>query len=442
MSCGTKEAIVFTLGLISGTGTTLTGKILYGIDSVGLDGEVKKFEKPIFQTWLMFFAMVFALPIQWGYHWHVERKWRATARNGMKYRYKIPRKMYFLLALPAAFDLLATFLANLGLLYVTVSVFQLMKCTVIIFVALLKVFVLKDRLRGYMWIGIGFNTLAVLMVGATSFADTDEQVNNKDAHPGFGIIMIVLSCGVQAFQYVFEEKLMDEGDSAPPLVVVGMEGVWGLILTTFVVYPIAYMVPGNDFGSNERFDDAYEMLKNSTFLQVIALVYVIVILAYNVFAVSVTYLLNSIWHAILDNFRPITVWGTDLLLFYVFTRQAFGEAWTIWSWLQLAGMVTLLAGTAVYNGTIKLPGFAYLEPIEESLTPIRTTLDLASSSLSHSPLITRNAMKAAEIARRTPNPKDRDRVRREFMTEYQPLVDTEARRRIDPAGHSYGSLDN
>uniref|UniRef100_K3WIZ6 EamA domain-containing protein n=1 Tax=Globisporangium ultimum (strain ATCC 200006 / CBS 805.95 / DAOM BR144) TaxID=431595 RepID=K3WIZ6_GLOUD len=440
MSCGTKEAIVFGLGLVSGTGTTLY--ILYGIDSVGLDGEVKKFEKPIFQTWLMFFAMVFALPIQWGYHWYVERKWRVTARNGMKYRYKIPRKMYFLLALPAAFDLLATFLANLGLLYVTVSVFQLMKCTVIIFVAMLKVFVLKDRLRGYMWIGIALNTLAVLLVGATSFADSDEQVNNKDSHPGFGIVMIVLSCGVQAFQYVFEEKLMDEGDSAPPLIVVGMEGVWGLVLTTFVVYPIAYLVPGNDFGSNERFDDAYEMLSNSHLLQAIVLVYVVAILAYNVFAVSVTYLLNSIWHAILDNFRPITVWGTDLLLFYVFTHESFGEAWTIWSWLQLAGMATLLLGTAVYNGTLKLPGFAYLEPIEESLTPIRTALDLASSSLSHSPLITRNAMKAAEIARRTPNPKDRERVRREFMTEYQPLVDTEARRRIDPAGHSYGSLDN
>lgn len=33
----------------------------------------------------MFFAMVFALPIQWGYHWYVERKWRATARNGSTY---------------------------------------------------------------------------------------------------------------------------------------------------------------------------------------------------------------------------------------------------------------------------------------------------------------------------------------------------------------------
>jgi drug/metabolite transporter (DMT)-like permease len=390
--------------------------------------------------------------------------------SAVKYRYRIPTKMYLLLALPAAFDLLATFLANIGLMYVTVSVFQLMKCTVIVFVALLKVFVLHDRLRGYMWIGIALNMLAALMVGVTSLADADEQVNNAggaetsstDAHPGFGIMMIVLSCAVQAVQYVFEEKLMDEGDSAPPLVVVGMEGVWGLVLTSLVVYPVAYLVPGNDLGSNERFDDAYEMLRNSGLAQAIVLLYLLVILGYNVFAVSVTYLLNSIWHAILDNFRPITVWATDLALFYMFTSGRFGEAWTIWSWLQLGGMATLLVGTAIYNGTIKLPGFAYLAPIEEALTPIRTSLDLASTSLSHSPLITRNAMKAAEIARRTPNAKDRDRVRREFMTEYQPLLGAggsnaggngngngngkgrgggEPGRRIDPAGHSYGSLE-
>uniref|UniRef100_H3GIL2 EamA domain-containing protein n=1 Tax=Phytophthora ramorum TaxID=164328 RepID=H3GIL2_PHYRM len=397
MSCGTREALVFGMGLITGTGTTLTGKILYGVDSVGLDGEVKKFEKPIFQTWLMFLAMVFALPIHWAYHYHVERQWRRNNRNGMKYRYRIPRKI----------------------------VFQLMKCTVIVFVALLKVFVLKDRLRSYMWIGIGLNMLAALMVGATSLADADSQDNNSaNQHPAFGVFMVVLSCAIQAVQYVFEEKLMDEGDSAPPLVVV-----------------VAYFVPGNDLGSNERFDDAYQMLMNSGLAQVVVLIYLLVILGYNVFAVSVTYLLNSIWHAILDNFRPITVWGADLLLFYMFTQGEFGERWTIWSWLQLVGMLTLLMGTAVYNGTLRLPGFVYLEPLEEALTPIRTPQALTASAFSRSPLITRNAMKAAEIARRTPNANDRDRVRREFMTEYQPLADAETRRRIDPAGHTYGSLE-
>ncbi|KAG9410592.1 hypothetical protein AC1031_018618 [Aphanomyces cochlioides] len=358
---------------------------------------------------------------------------------------RIPMRTYFILALPAAFDLLGTYLANLGLLYVTVSVFQLMKCTVIIFVALLKVLVLGDHLKRYMWIGIGLNTVAALMVGFSSFQDTEEQINNND-NPGLGIIMIILSCFVQSAQYVFEEKLMGDGiDTAPPLIVVGMEGLWGLIMTGLIVYPIAYYVPGNDLGSYERIDDAWYMLTNSPTAQVAAAIFLIVILGYNVFAVFVTFLLNSIWHAILDNFRPVTVWGTDLLLFYVFTPRTFGEAWTSWSYLELTGMITLLLGTAVYNGTIQLPGHTYDEPLEGPVTPIRTPLAMASSSLSRSPLLTRNALKAAEIARRTPDPADRERVRKEYMTEYQGKQNGNdangTRRRLDPAGHNYGSMD-
>ncbi|CCI42625.1 unnamed protein product [Albugo candida] len=442
MSCGAKEALVFGLGLVTGTGTTLIAKVLYNIDSIGLSGELKKFEKPIFQTWLMFLAMVFALPIHWVYRWHVERKWSRPSSRPLKFRYRIPRRTYFLLAFPALFDLIATWFANIGLMYVTVSVFQLLKCTVIIFVALLKVFMLKDKLHGYMWIGVGLNTVAALIIGITSFADTEDQINTRTETPGFGVLMIILSCVVQAYQYVFEEKLMNDGENAPPLVVVGMEGIWGVLITTFIVYPIAYLLPGSDLGSCERFDDAFEMLSNSSLAQILIVVYLLFVLSFNVLAVSVTYLLNSIWHAILDNFRPITVWGTDLLLFYSFTNGFFGEAWTTWSWLQLFGMMVLLSGTAIYNGTIRLPCFAYFEPIEEALTPIRTSVNLISTTLSQSPLITRNALKAAEIARRTPNKTERDRVRREYMTEYQPIADQEARRRIDPAGHSYGSLDN
>ena len=47
-------------------------------------------------------------------------------------------------------------------------------------------------------------------------------------------------------------------------------------------------------------------------------------------------LLESVWRSILENFRPIAVWGTDLALFYWVTRGAFGEAWLgAASWLQV-----------------------------------------------------------------------------------------------------------
>ena len=81
---------------------------------------------------------------------------------------------------------------------------------------------------------------------------------------------------------------------------------------------------------------------------------------YNALACLVTVMLDSVWRAILDNFRPATVWMVDLFIFY-YVSTSFGEQWNAsWSWLQLVGMITLLYGTAIYNapngGSVKLMG--------------------------------------------------------------------------------------
>ena len=48
------------------------------------------------------------------------------------------------------------------------------------------------------------------------------------------------------------------------------------------------------------------------------LVFIVTVTVYNCMAVYVTRYLSAIWHAILDNFRPITVWIVDLSIFYFF----------------------------------------------------------------------------------------------------------------------------
>lgn len=42
--------------------------------------------------------------------------------------------------------------------------------------------------------------------------------------------------------------------------------------------------------------------------------------------------------------------GVSLLIHYAGT--GYGEAWVAASWLQLAGLVVLLFGTAIYNGSL------------------------------------------------------------------------------------------
>ena len=125
---------------------------------------------------------------------------------------------------------------------------------------------------------------------------------------------------VQALQFVFEEKVLNMDIPAPPLLLVGMEGFWGTLLCLVVVYPIVYILPGDDHGSYEDPFNTWYMFVNNTSIQWAFVVYFVTIFRYNLFAVLVTYMLNSVWHGILDNFRPVTVWVTDLLIFYVFVR--------------------------------------------------------------------------------------------------------------------------
>lgn len=48
------------------------------------------------------------------------------------------------------------------------------------------------------------------------------------------------------------------------------------------------------------------------------MVFCLLVFILNSFSVLVTYMMSSVWHAILDNFRPITIWIVELLMFYFF----------------------------------------------------------------------------------------------------------------------------
>jgi len=144
---------------------------------------------------------------------------------------------------------------------------------------------------------------------------------------------------------------------APPLVVIGAEGLWGTFLTLTVIYPLAYyVVPGTDCGGTCYEDpwDSLAMVQDSTLLTNLVIGFVFFVTIYNCMVIYVTKYLSSIWHAILDNFRPISIWGLDLAIFYVFAPgQGFGEQWLGFaSWVQLAGLFVLFLGTGIYNGSL------------------------------------------------------------------------------------------
>ena len=314
----------------------------------------------------MFVAMMAALPIYYGF--------LICSKTPLP---NVPQRMWFILSAPACTDMLGTMFAMIGLQYVTVSVYQLVRCLVIVFVALLKVCVNGKNLEGYKWLGVFLIAFSVVVVSVSSLesgADEDQSMAMV------GITCIISGCAIMASQFVIEEWAMNEGKKSgeqqqlqgaapvevPPLVIVGMEGFWGTLIMLCIIYPIAYIAPGNDHGSYENFYESCIGIWNNPDLFAVAMGYLCAITTYNVSAIFITSLLESVWRSILENFRPIAVWGADLFLFYAVTGGSFGEAWTSpGSYVEAAGLCVLILGTMVYNANVRIPGLQYPDAGEE-----------------------------------------------------------------------------
>jgi hypothetical protein len=159
--CGLTELIIFLLAIISGTACSICSKTMMGLHGPGIDGDIELFQKPIFQTFGMFVGMVFGLVMHWtvlafkipfpGYeHSEQDDTKLSTIENGkgastygsianendsllqkkdsqVKDPKVLPTWMYFFLAIPSIFDLSATVLCMMGLQYLDVSIYQLLR---------------------------------------------------------------------------------------------------------------------------------------------------------------------------------------------------------------------------------------------------------------------------------------------------------------------------
>ena len=126
------------------------------------------------------------------------------------------------------------------------------------------------------------NVLSVVFVGATAIlssehSNDDEPKTVSGGEALLGVLLIMAGAFVQALQFVFEEKVMTMAIPAPPLLMIGMEGVWGTFLCVAVLYPMAYYLPGDDHGSYENFENTIAMIRNSTTIQIWFVVYFFVI---------------------------------------------------------------------------------------------------------------------------------------------------------------------
>ena len=439
-ACDAQSAAVFVIGLVAGTVCIIVSKALFELKAVGSTGKLEEVHPPVFESFVMFFGMLFALPMYLSGECY--KRYRAqsdsVARAALEAETKVTFGMLLSLGMPAIFDLSSVLLMMAGLMHIPASMWMLLRGGGIVFVALMKQFVLGDKLSTSMWVGVGTITLAVCLVGLAPTLDAAEpsrralmqQVMQQDEDmpqptptptptPALaaevkvdsgaftGVVLTILGTLMQSVQYVYEEKVMSGDNPAPPWLLIGMEGLFGSLLCIFVVYPLAGIIPGNNHGVFEDLSNTMTQLENNQDLVTLSAIFCVAVFILNSFSVLVTFMLSSVWHAILDNFRPISIWAVELCL-YIYTDGAHGEKWTTGSYLQLAGLGVMLLGTAIYNGNLAVP---FLPPSEELLfagdkraTPalqrspnlMRAQMGDGSGAHKRSPYVTRIRLAGAE----------------------------------------------
>lgn len=415
----TKVAAACAALVVVGAIGSLLAKTLYQLSGLDLQGDPKLFRKPWASTLMMFLGMVIVLPVAVIQSRLQQRRQRSVRLGGVAGETaqpllslqpgpdkgaarNTPRRL-LLLWFPTLCDLLATLLLSVGLLYVTVSVYQMMRGAEVLFAALLSVLLLSRKLNSWHLAGLATVTAGIALVGIAGAHISSGGPGNEVSADGppqassaavlFGMGIIVFSQAFQASQIVAEDYLLSDLDFHP-LMVVGMEGMYGSLAMLGLLLPLVQALPGVDGeGIHENSQDTWHMLMSSVLLRWVAVTNICQLAVYNVVGMVVTDELGAVARTILESLRTLVVWLLDLWLFYGMDN-GLGEPWVRpWSWLQAAGFVVLVAGSMLYSrGDEKERGLlceecekrglppAAIQPLDTVARP-RTALHLRSAVL-------------------------------------------------------------
>jgi len=365
--------------LVFGCLNTLTTKIQFTLTSIGSGGHEKLFQKPWFGTFAMFLGMTFVLFI----HNAIERSKKSKKTRVADTESQKPSatplletpsdgitglRAFCYVGIPGTFDLVASGLCFCGLLYISASIWQMLRGSMIIFSTVISIVALGRSVLAFQWVGVMLCVIGICLVGvsntlnarATGAAHADSGTSSGGQDEAlFGMALVLFGQVVQASQVVAEEKLLKDV-KLPALQIVGYEGIWGLIEMLLVVFPLCYLLSGTDNGHFEDTADTVVMLENSADLRNLVAVYIFSCATYNVAGMMVTDSLSAVHRTMLEASRTALIWAVDLSVHYfIDPASSFGEAWMPYSWVQLFGFAFLICGQLVYSAILKIPKLYY-----------------------------------------------------------------------------------
>lgn len=312
----------------------------------------KNFEQPAIQTLQMFIGELGIYIVYYSMYkapWARRKQYSAISESGLhggpgEGLASLATTLY--LAIPSVCDLLATTLMNVGLVYTPVSIYQMTRGAVVLFVAILSVLFLKRRIRRLEWIALILVSLGIAIVGYSGSSKTSSEKNEDPAAVVFGISLVLGAVALQAVQFVVEERILSHSPLTP-LKLVYTEGFFGALILVVSLIILNFLFQATQ--SPDKFAHSPFNLGQSlyeTFLSraivVTSVLIMICISMFNYCGLSLTNELSATARSTIDNCRTLLVWLIAMFL-----------GWESFKLLQFVGFAVLVFGTLCFNGILK-----------------------------------------------------------------------------------------
>ncbi|KAI8341762.1 hypothetical protein BC941DRAFT_414390 [Chlamydoabsidia padenii] len=333
--------------LISGVSIPL---ILSYQDHYDVDGQHHYFSQPLLQTTMVFLGellCIFGIQVVSKASSWLDRSLLDSAQINRQGNYSeddnewhIQRTSWFWsglwFILPSVCDLLSTTMLNLGLIYSTPSIFQMVRSSIVGFSAIFSFFFLSRRFLGHEWISVAtlFGGLGIVIYYAVIGSPSVVADASTESY-WLGPVLLVSSQVFVACQFILEEYLMDRFQMEP-VRAMGIEGVFGTLLLGLGLVMAAFFAPGLSVFDIKtgvsQLIHSYDLLQS-------AIVLAVMVAVFNLFGLAVSTTVGIPGRSVLDAIRTVLIWVI-----------AAHYGYDSFSWIQLVGFFTLLIGIFLFNG--------------------------------------------------------------------------------------------
>lgn len=346
------EFIVVMIKLFLGGMQFVAMKMMSQTMAKNLNGEMAKFKASFFVAFVLFTSVMFAfIP-----YIYLKRKNPTQISS-------INRQSIMRVGMSGFCDVVAQVCTILSLGMIPASLLMVLKGSRALFSAGLSITMLKRNLRSYQWVSLA------LCLGGLGIASIGQYLSRQtpSAHLGFGIAMVLLAEAFRSIRIVYDERLM-RVNKYNPFMIISLEGATGTICAAIMLITVNFIPsPDNVGGVYELLENTVYMIGGSPMLIGLIVTFPIWVNSMYLSGIFVTKLVSAVYNAVVTVLTVAVVWGVELCLYYG-TGGKYGDPWTVYSLMQIAGFVLIFVSTIMYDATWKIPKLFDYTPTVSQIT--------------------------------------------------------------------------